>query len=396
MVPPRDRLPCLLLCLATSPRGGAKHQERPGLETPEGGRRQGRHRPAGDDPVVARVNGTVIHRSDLARAALDPAAASAAAAAGPALSAPPRPGGRRCSSLAQAARKAKLDDDPRVKKLMALAEERSSPDAYRRQHRAQARSPRRRSGEPTTSRSIERRRDEEVHARHILVPTEDEAKEIIAAAQQGRRFRQARQRQDDRSRRQGLGRRSRLFHQERHGAGIRQGRLRPQEGRVHPDAGQDPVRLARHQGRGPARGKAADLRGRSRPSSRADGAGDRQPESEGARAAGKIEVFNADGSKPIAAAPAAREPRRRSSAPPAPQQPSCCRCRMARRALRRRFRSANHGAGDRRSSASSAGPQGMAGRSRRSRRQAFPTCRRSPACGSAARSAASAITTGAI
>ena len=67
--------------------------------------------------------------------------------------------------------------------------------------------------------------------------------------QEGRGFRHARQGEvEDPA---GEGRRSRLFHQGADGAGILRGRLQARQG---PDlrTGEDPVRLARHQGRGQA------------------------------------------------------------------------------------------------------------------------------------------------
>ena len=79
------------------------------------------------------------------------------------------------------------------------------------------------------------------------------------APEQRRGFRQGGERSDRGSLRQGQWRRSRLFHQGPDGAGIRRRRLQARQG---PDLrpGEDPVRLACHQGRGQAHEAAADLR----------------------------------------------------------------------------------------------------------------------------------------
>ena len=92
--------------------------------------------------------------------------------------------------------------------------------------------------------------EEEVHARHILVETEDEAKAILEQLKGGADFADAGQGEIEgpgRRRR----RRSRLFHQGPDGAGIRRGRVQDVSG---PDlqSGEDAVRLAHHQGRGQA------------------------------------------------------------------------------------------------------------------------------------------------
>ena len=116
------------------------------------------------------------------------------------------------------------------------------------------------------------RREKEVHARHILIraapgddkaskAAEDKIKAMIARLKKGEDFAKVAKRGDRRSLRQGERRRSRLLHQGADGAGIRRSRLQAGQG---PDlrAGEDPVRLARHQGRGQAR------RSRRRPSTR--------------------------------------------------------------------------------------------------------------------------------
>jgi peptidyl-prolyl cis-trans isomerase C len=72
---------------------------------------------------------------------------------------------------------------------------------------------------------------EEVHARHILVESEDEAKTHPRSAQGRRRFRHPRQGKVQGSGRR-RGRRPRLFHQGSDGAGIRRGRLQDVSGQL--------------------------------------------------------------------------------------------------------------------------------------------------------------------
>ena len=62
---------------------------------------------------------------------------------------------------------------------------------------------------------------EEVHARHILVDSEAEAKKIIADLKGGARLRGARQAVQQGPRRRTAGRRSRLLQEGRDGAGVR-------------------------------------------------------------------------------------------------------------------------------------------------------------------------------
>ena len=112
---------------------------------------------------------------------------------------------------------------------------------------------------------------EEIHARHILLPTEDEAKKALGAGQGRRGLRQGRQRafQGHRRRR----RRSRLVHQGPDGAGVRRRRLQAEEGRDL-RSGQEPVRLAHHPGRGHAHQDLPALRaaeGPGRPLRRPEG-----------------------------------------------------------------------------------------------------------------------------
>ena len=98
----------------------------------------------------------------------------------------------------------------------------------------------------------------EVHARHILVETEDEAKAVGRGAEEGRRFRRTGEEEVQGSRRLRW-RRPRLLHQGPDGAGILRRRLRA-GARQDLRAGEVAVRLARHQGRGKAQPQGARLR----------------------------------------------------------------------------------------------------------------------------------------
>ena len=104
--------------------------------------------------------------------------------------------------------------------------------------------------------------EQEVHARHILIrvaaddekaskDAEDKVKAVIARLKKGEDFAKVAERGRPRTRPARPRRRSRLLHQGPDGAGIRRRRLQARQG---PDlrAGEDPVRLARHQGRGQA------------------------------------------------------------------------------------------------------------------------------------------------
>jgi peptidyl-prolyl cis-trans isomerase C len=146
-------------------------------------------KPAGTasaDPVVARVNGTELHRSDVIEAirGLPPQVQQ-------------QPIERLYPALldqmvgtmlvSQAGRKAKLQDDPEVKKRLALVQDQLIADAYVQ----------RLLQKQVTDQKLHARYDkfvkdapprEEVHARHILVANEDEAKAIIAELKKGGDF----------------------------------------------------------------------------------------------------------------------------------------------------------------------------------------------------------------
>jgi peptidyl-prolyl cis-trans isomerase C len=138
------------------------------------------------DPVVAKVNGQPIHLSELNQAAQ---------------SLPPQLRGIPPQTLfpmlldqqidrkalVQEARKTGLDKDPAVQRQMALAEDTALQSALLSKQ----------VGPTVTEEAIRARYDkdvagqpgqEEVHARHILVPTEDEAKKVIAELKKGADF----------------------------------------------------------------------------------------------------------------------------------------------------------------------------------------------------------------
>ena len=96
--------------------------------------------------------------------------------------------------VSQAGRKAKLQDDPEVKKRLALAQDQLIADAYVQRAAAEADRP---------TQKLHARYDkyvkdapprEEVHARHILVAERGRGEGDHRRAQEGRRFRQARAR----------------------------------------------------------------------------------------------------------------------------------------------------------------------------------------------------------
>jgi peptidyl-prolyl cis-trans isomerase C len=175
---------CLVLCLAASP-SLAQGQKTPAHTEKKETTQHKTEAPSGD-PVVARVNGVAVHRSDLdsLRATLPPQAQQ-------------QPPNQLYSRLieqlvalqlvVQAAHKEKLTDDPRVKKMQALATEQILQDAYfdgiMRKEITEAK---------LKARYEQKIKDmkphEEVRARHILVPTEKEAKAIIDELKKGADF----------------------------------------------------------------------------------------------------------------------------------------------------------------------------------------------------------------
>ncbi|HXP29951.1 MAG TPA: peptidylprolyl isomerase [Stellaceae bacterium] len=141
---------------------------------------------ASDDPVVARVNGTPLHRSQLQvlQAMLPPEIQKQ-----PMEQLYPRLVNElvNMTLVAQAARKAKLADDPLVKIRTEFATDQVLQQAYF-------------GGmikKEVTEQKLHARYDqyvksspaqEEVEARHILVPSEEEAKAVIAELNKGADF----------------------------------------------------------------------------------------------------------------------------------------------------------------------------------------------------------------
>jgi peptidyl-prolyl cis-trans isomerase C len=179
----------LVLALAVSPslaQGQKPAPQTPKKEQPAAPKKEAPKAEAGPDPVVARVNGTPVYRSDLdaLRATLPPQAQQQ-----PVQQLYPRllEQAVALQLVMQNARKEKLNDDLHVKKLLALAEEQILQDAYfdgilRKE---------------ITEAKLRARYDqviksapphEEVHARHILVATEDEAKQVIDQLKKGSDF----------------------------------------------------------------------------------------------------------------------------------------------------------------------------------------------------------------
>ncbi|HUK57736.1 MAG TPA: peptidylprolyl isomerase [Stellaceae bacterium] len=179
---PRALLGLLILCLAATP---ALAQTAPKKEPAKKEQKAAPAAPAGD-PIVARVDGTVIHRSDLdaMRSGLSPQAQQL----------PPEQLYPRLLDqaialdlAAAAARKTKIPEDPRVKQVLALNENEILANAYFADI----------AKKEVSEAKLRAKYDEyikqaapheEVHARHILVPTEDEAKQIIEQLKKGADF----------------------------------------------------------------------------------------------------------------------------------------------------------------------------------------------------------------
>jgi len=142
--------------------------------------------PAQGDPVVARVNGSELHRSDVvaARQMLPPQVQQM-----PFEQVYPLLLDRMVTEMvvAQAGRKQKLADDPEVKKKMAQIQDQVIEEAYLNRYlkntltedKIKAR---------YAQFAKEQKPQEQVNARHILVKTEDEAKAVIAELKKGGDF----------------------------------------------------------------------------------------------------------------------------------------------------------------------------------------------------------------
>jgi peptidyl-prolyl cis-trans isomerase C len=162
------------LLLATAPLAAqpAPTQNTPAQKTPA----------KTDDPVVARVNGKELHRSEV------DAVQRSLAAQGQQM--PPEALVDQMVSgmlITEAGRKAKLQDDPEVKKKTQQYEDRLIQQTYiSRAVEAAATDARLRE---QYDKSIKTQPGaEEVHARHILVASEDEAKAIVADLGKGADF----------------------------------------------------------------------------------------------------------------------------------------------------------------------------------------------------------------
>ncbi len=142
--------------------------------------------PAGDDPVVARINGQVLHRSDLELALR---AAPANVQKTPMQQLYPELLTSMVNGvlLAQAGRKAKIDALPAVKEQIAGAENEIIADAYVASL-ARVQITEAKLHELYDRYAKEAPQQEEISARHILVPTEQEAKDIIAQLKAGADF----------------------------------------------------------------------------------------------------------------------------------------------------------------------------------------------------------------
>lgn len=140
----------------------------------------------GDDPVVARVNGQVVHRSDLEiqlRSAPPQIQQQPLDKIYPALI----NNMVNAELLEQASKKAKVDQTPRVKQEIAAAQTQILVNAYVASlARSQITEAKMRQAYDQYAK--EAPQTEEVHARHILVPSEQEAKDIIEQLKKGADF----------------------------------------------------------------------------------------------------------------------------------------------------------------------------------------------------------------
>jgi peptidyl-prolyl cis-trans isomerase C len=138
------------------------------------------------DPVVARVNGQVLHRSDL-ELALRGAPAQIQQAPLDKIYPQLLNSMVNAELLAQAGRKAKIDQNPQIKQQITAAENEIIADAYvATLARSQVTEPKLRQAYDQYAKQAPQ--TEEVHARHILVATEQEAKDIIEQLKKGADF----------------------------------------------------------------------------------------------------------------------------------------------------------------------------------------------------------------
>jgi peptidyl-prolyl cis-trans isomerase C len=170
----RAMFACLILALAAGP---ALAQSAAPAAAPAGG----------GDPVVARVNGEALHRTDviIAYQALSPETRQNFTLE----QAYPQVINQLVSMVVieQAARKAKVDADPFVKRRMALADDQILQDAYfnsilqKEITKDQIQAAYNQYAKDAPNR-------EEINARHILLQTEDQAKDVIAQLKKGADF----------------------------------------------------------------------------------------------------------------------------------------------------------------------------------------------------------------
>jgi peptidyl-prolyl cis-trans isomerase C len=142
--------------------------------------------PGGNDPVVARVNGQIIHRSDI-EIALRTAPQQVQQA--PLEKVYPQILGSMINAtlLAQAGKSAKIDQNPVVKAQLQAAQTELVADAYVASiSRSQITEAKLRQSYDQYAK--EAPQQEEISARHILVPTEQEAKDIIEQLKKGADF----------------------------------------------------------------------------------------------------------------------------------------------------------------------------------------------------------------
>ncbi|HWE76506.1 MAG TPA: peptidylprolyl isomerase [Stellaceae bacterium] len=140
----------------------------------------------GDDPVVARVNGTVIHRSELE---LQLRNAPQQMQQQPMDKVYPQllTSMVNATLLEQAARKAKLDQNAQVKEQISGATTEILANAYVSSlARSEISETKLRAAYDQYAKDAPK--TEEIHARHILVGTEQEAKDIIAQLDKGADF----------------------------------------------------------------------------------------------------------------------------------------------------------------------------------------------------------------
>lgn len=139
-----------------------------------------------DDPVVAKVNGAILHRSDV-ELALRGAPPEIQQQSPDKIYPQILASMVNAELLAQAGRKAKIDQNQQVREQIAAAENEIIADAYVASlARTQITEAKLRAAYDDYAKQAPQ--SEEVHARHILVPTEQEAKDIIAQLQKGADF----------------------------------------------------------------------------------------------------------------------------------------------------------------------------------------------------------------